>query len=70
MLIRELENEIIEIEKVKKRCKPGSLAWNNIDSIITDKKRKLIRLRTGEDSEEDYMLGSCGEYCDSCGGGR
>ncbi len=34
MSIRELEEEIIEIEKVREHYKPGSLEWNNIDSII------------------------------------
>ncbi len=38
MSIRELEEEIIEIEKVKERYKLGSLEWNKIDGIITEKK--------------------------------
>ena len=62
--ISELEEEIIEIEKVKHHCIPGSLQWNNIDSIITEKKRKLSILKQGKD-EEDYMPG-CGGNC----GGR
>lgn len=77
MSIRELEEEIIEIEKVKEHYKPGSLEWNNIDAIITEKKRKLNRLKTQEDGEEDDILceeddvlGGCGGNCDSCGGGR
>jgi hypothetical protein len=77
MLIRELEDEIIEIEKVKEHYKPGSLEWSNIDAIITDKKRKLSRLKNQEDGEEDDVLGSeedvfigCGGDCGSCGGGR
>lgn len=80
MSIRELEEEIIEIEKVREHYKPGSLAWNNIDAIITEKKRKLSRLKTQEDGEEDdafsgcgeedYALSSCGGDCGSCGGGR
>ncbi|VVB87414.1 Uncharacterised protein [uncultured archaeon] len=78
MSIRELEEEIIEIEKVKEHCRPGSLEWNNIDAIITDKKRKLSRLKNQEDSEEDDIfdsedddiLGGCGGDCGSCGGGR
>ncbi len=78
MSIRELEEEIIEIEKVKEHYKPGSLEWNNIEAIITDKKRKLSRLKNQEDGEEDYVLGSeeddilggCGGDCSSCGGGR
>ncbi len=41
MSIRELEEEIIEIEKVKERCKPRSLEWNNIEAIITDTGRLL-----------------------------
>ncbi|HLB72191.1 MAG: hypothetical protein OIN88_13935 [Candidatus Methanoperedens sp.] len=70
--IEELEEEIIEIEKVKERCEPGSLEWNNIDSIITDKKRELIRLKTQEDSEEEEIImpGSCGGDCGGCGGVR
>jgi len=70
MSIRELEEEIIEIEKVKEHYKPGSLEWNNIDAIITEKKRKLSRLKTQEDGEEDDVLSGCGGNCDSCGGGR
>jgi hypothetical protein len=70
MSIRELEEEIIEIEKVKEHYKPGSLEWNNIDAIITEKKRQLNRLKTQEDGEEDDVLGGCGGNCDSCGGGR
>ncbi len=38
MSIRELEEEIIEIEKVKEHYKSGSLEWNNIDALITEKK--------------------------------
>ena len=78
MSIRELEEEIIEIEKVKEHYKPGSLEWNNIDAIIADKKRKLSRLKNQEDCEGDDMLGGeeddvligCGGDCSSCGGGR
>ncbi len=77
MSIRELEEEIIEIEKVKEHYKPSSLEWNNIDAIISDKKRKLSRLKDQKDSEEDYIFGSeedvligCRGDCDSCGGGR
>ncbi|MCE8425797.1 MAG: hypothetical protein J5U17_08485 [Candidatus Methanoperedens sp.] len=77
MSIRELEEEIIEIEKVKEHFKPGSLEWNNIDAIITEKKRKLIRIKTQEDGEEDSqeygqeedIIGGCGGDCGSCGGG-
>ncbi|VVB93100.1 Uncharacterised protein [uncultured archaeon] len=70
MSIKELEEEIIEIEKVKEHCKPGSIEWNNIDAIITDKKRRLSRLKTQGDSEEDDIFGGCGGDCGSCGGGR
>jgi hypothetical protein len=70
MSIRELEDEIIEIEKVKEHCKPGSMEWNNIDAIITDKKRKLSRLKTQEESEDEDVLGRCGGDCGSCGGIR
>ena len=82
MSIRELEEEIIEIEKVKEHYKPDSLEWNNIDAIITEKKRKLSRLKTQEEGEEDDednceergeeddVLGGCGGNCGSCGGGR
>ncbi len=68
MSIRELEEEIIEIEKVKEHYKPGSLEWNNIDAIITDKKRKLSRLKTQEDDDEEDALIGCGGECGSCGG--
>ena len=68
MSIKELEEEIIEIEKVKGRCKPRSLEWNNIEAIITDKKRQLSRLKTqGEGEEEDDILGGCGGDCGTCG---
>ena len=39
MQLKELEKEIIEIEKIKERFKSGSLEWNNIDNIITEKKK-------------------------------
>jgi hypothetical protein len=79
MSIRELEEEILEIEKIKEHYKTGTLEWNNIDTIITEKKRKLSRLKTQEDGEEDDVLGcgreedvlsGCGGDCGSCGGGR
>ncbi|MCZ7358681.1 MAG: hypothetical protein O8C55_01280 [Candidatus Methanoperedens sp.] len=70
MSIRELEEEIIEIEKVKEHYKPGSLEWTNIDVIITEKKRKLNRMKTQEDGEEEDFPGGCGGDCGSCGGGR
>ncbi len=60
MEISKLEDEIIEIEKVKERYKPSSSEWNKIEAIITDKKRILNRLKRQEDSEE--------EECGSCGG--
>ena len=65
MLIRELEEEIIEIEKVKEKCIPGTIQWNNINTIITEKKRKLSILKQGN-CEEDYVPG-CGGDCGSCG---
>jgi len=70
MSIKELEEEIIEIEKVRERCKPGSIEWSNIDSIITDKKRQISRLKTQEDTEDEDVLGRCGGDCGSCGGVR
>ncbi len=78
MSIRELEEEIIEIEKVKEHYKPGSLEWDNIEAIITEKKIKLNRLKTQEDceedgeedGEEDDILDGCGGDCGSCGGVR
>ncbi len=48
MSIRELEEEIMEIEK----------------------KRKLNRLKTQGDSEEDDVLSGCVGDCGSCGGLR
>ena len=68
MEIRELEEEIIKIEMVKERCKQGSIEWNNIEAIITDKKRILNRLKTQEDSEEEDILSGCGGECGSGGG--
>ncbi len=68
MSIRELEEEIIEIEKVKEHYTSGSIEWNNIDAIITEKKRKLSRLKKREDSEEDDVLGGCGGDYSRCGG--
>ena len=70
MSIKELEEEIIEIEKVKEHCKPGSIERNNIDAIITDKKRKLSRLKRQEESEDEDIPGGCGGDCGSCGGVR
>ena len=70
MSIRELEEEIIEIERIKEHYKSGSLEWNNINSIIIEKKKQLIRLKTQEDGEEDDIPGSCGGDCGSCSGGR
>jgi len=69
MSIKELEEEIIEIEKVKQHCIPGSIQWNNIDNIITEKKRKLNILKQGN-GEEEYIPGGCKGDCGSCGGGR
>lgn len=75
MSLKELEDEIIEIEKIKERFKSGSLEWNNIDTIIREKKRKLNRMKNQKDDEEDTILESCEEYditggcegdCNSC----
>lgn len=68
--IKGIEDEIREIEKVKGNYKPGSLAWNNIEAIITEKKRKISRLKTQEFGEEDDELAGCGGDCGSCGGVR
>lgn len=70
MSIKELEEEIIEIEKVLKHFKSGSLEWNNIEAIITEKKRKLSRLKTQEGEEEEDVLIGCVGDCGGCGGGR
>ncbi len=70
MSLKELEEEIIEIEKIKGRFKSGSIQWNNIETIITDKKRKLERLKNQEDDEEDYVLEGCEGNCGGCGGAR
>jgi len=70
MSIKELEEEIIEIEKVKEHFKSGSIEWNNIEAIINDKKKELNRLKTQDDGEEEDVLIGCGGDCGSCGGGR
>ncbi|MDD5615658.1 MAG: hypothetical protein PHH85_05600 [Candidatus Methanoperedens sp.] len=70
MSIRELEEEILEIEKVKEHFKSGSLEWNNIEAIINDKKKELRRLKTQVDGEEDNVVIGCGGDCGGCGGGR
>ena len=75
MPLKELEEEIIEIEKIKKRFKSGSLEWNNIDDIIREKKKQISKLKNQTDDEEDTTLGSLEEYniqggcsgdCNSC----
>ena len=66
MSIKELEEEITEIEKVKEHFKPGSLEWNNIDAIITEKKREMSRLKNPEFCEEDNIPGHCEGDCGSC----
>ena len=68
--IKEIEEEIREIEKIKERYKSGSFEWNNIEAIITEKKRKISRLKTQDDGEEDDMPEGCGGECGSCGGVR
>lgn len=68
MSIQEIEEEIREIEKIKEHYKPGSLEWNNIEAIITEKKRQISRLKTQDDGEEDDIPGGCGGECGSCGG--
>jgi hypothetical protein len=68
--IKGIDDEIREIEKVKGHYKSGSLEWNNIEAIITEKKRKISRLKMHEDGEEDYVSGGCGGDCGSCGGVR
>ena len=79
MPLKELEEEIIEIEKIKERFKSGSLEWNNIDDIIREKKKQINKLKNQTDDEEDTTLGSLEEYnikggcsgdCNSCGGNR
>ncbi len=65
MSVKELEEEIKEIEKVKEHFKSGSLEWNNIEAIIRDKKKELSRLKTQEDGEEDDVLIGCGGDCGS-----
>jgi hypothetical protein len=72
--IKGIEDEIREIEKVKGHYKSGSLGRNNIEAIITEKRRKISRLKTQEDGEEEFeeddISGSCGGDCGSCGGVR
>ncbi|MCX9084472.1 MAG: hypothetical protein OIN87_06720 [Candidatus Methanoperedens sp.] len=67
MHIQELEEEIVEIEKVKERCKPGSLQWNNINNIIIEKKMELGKLKNQDSCEEEEVPGHCGGNCSSCG---
>jgi hypothetical protein len=66
--IKGIEDEIREIEKVKGHYKPGSLGWNNIEAIIIEKKRKISRLKTQEDGEEDDELAGCEGECGGCVG--
>ena len=61
--IKEIEEEIREIEKIKERYKSGSFEWNNIEAIITEKKRKISRLKTQDDGEEDELPGGCEGEC-------
>ncbi len=67
MSIKELEDEIAEIENIKERCKPGSLQWNNIENIILEKKRELNKLKNPDSCEEDHVADHCGGDCGSCG---
>jgi hypothetical protein len=67
MSIKELEEEIAEIEKIKERFKPGSLQWDNIHNIITEKKKEPGKLKNPDSSEEDHVPGHCGGDCGSCG---
>jgi len=67
MSIKEIEEEIAEIERIKGRCTPGSLQWNNIDNIITEKKKELARMKNPDSCEEDEVPGHCGGDCSSCG---
>ncbi len=61
--IKEIDEEIREIEKIKEHYRPGSLEWNNIEAIITDKKRRINRLKAQDDGEEDDIPGSCEGEC-------
>lgn len=67
MSTKDLEEEIAEIEKIKERCKPGTLQWNNIDNIIAEKKKQLGRLKNPESCEVDHLPGHCGGDCSHCG---
>lgn len=68
MSIKELEEEIAEIEKIKERFKPGSLQRTNIENIITDKKKELNRLKNPDSCEEDHVPGHCEGDCRNCRG--
>lgn len=68
--IKETEDEIREINKIKEHYKPGSLEWNNIEAIIIEKKRRISRLESQEENEEYDIPGVCGGDCGSCGGLR
>lgn len=76
MSIKELEEEILEIEKIKEGLEPGSLKWNNLDAMINDKKQELGKLKTQTDDGTEAVLESCNEFnivscggdCNSCGG--
>lgn len=70
MSLKELEDEIKEIEMVKEHFKSGSLEWNNIEAIIRDKKKELSRLKTQVDGEDDDVIIGCGGDCGGCGGVR
>ena len=76
MPLKELEEEISEIEKIQARFESGSLEWNNIENIIQEKKKQIDKLKN-QTCEEDATLESLEEYniqgggcsgdCNSCG---
>lgn len=61
--IKEIEEEIREIEKIKEHYRSGSLEWNNIEAIITEKKRKISRLKTQDDGEDEDIPEGCEGEC-------
>ena len=75
MSLKELEEEISEIEKIQARFESGSLEWNNIENIIQEKKKQIEKLKnqtceedaTLESLEEYNIQGGCSGDCNSCG---